>query len=728
MYRHGRSQAGPHKTKGASESIPRKIPQQGSDHVASRHPPCYLANGAGRVFMRVRPNTAKLDRVAKWCMNFLSFCLSMFKRLARKQQPHPMQSSEMKLRPANQGIRDFLASYCRRESPKYAIMISGEWGSGKTWLVNKIMSLMKQEGIDHFRISLFGISTRQEVYDEIFAQCHPMLASPGTKVIAGIARGILSRVTFPIGTADMQSQSQLESLGLKELMINVKNKIIILDDFERCRLNVRESLGLISNLLEEDDCKVIIISNDNQIQDEEYASYKEKVIAYTFKAEPEAELALDSFWNVMARHHLSDKSVNEIKEIIGIVHDKSGYENLRNLKISLEAFERLYSCLPDSAKEKGELVKELLYINSIFSYEVLHGAITGDQVISLFSNLLYGFLSDSRQTESDPIGMLANKYRPSLAKDLILDSDTWINLFSKGSLDARVVQDSIKLSRFFIDQRTPTWQRILKVHSIGNDELRDLLEQLQLDIKNECFSNVGEVLHVTGILLWLNRHGLYAEPPEEIVNTSIALLKSLHSQHKLEYRPIERLYSEKDNVFANIEYFERSSPSFQEVLDHAKTMEKEIHQSKLTSSANNLMNLLPDDVVGFCRQLVHRHLGDNHFLSGKYAEEPILASIDSSSFVEALMGLHTKPRRELLCWIAKRYKNSEAAKKLVDELQWLETVQDGLQREVDGLDGSIEAIQLRGAINDYVIPSINNLRAASIRPEAPQDPSEVVNN
>ena len=131
----------------------------------------------------------------------------------------------------------------------------------------------------------------------------------------------------------MQSQTQLEQLGLKELLINVKDKIVILDDFERCRLPVRETLGIISSLLDEDSCKVIIISNDYEIQDTEYASYKEKVVAYTFKAEPEAELALDQFWNIMGSHRLNDKLVNEIKEIIGIVHDQSGYMNLRHLRV-----------------------------------------------------------------------------------------------------------------------------------------------------------------------------------------------------------------------------------------------------------------------------------------------------------------------------------------------------------------------------------------------------------
>lgn len=297
--------------------------------------------------------------------------------------------------------------------------------------MNKIMS---QEGLEHLRISLFGISSRQEVYDEFFAQCHPVLASAGTRLVAGIARGLLSRITFPIGSADVQSQSQLDSLGLRELLVNIRDKIVVLDDFERCRLPVREALGLISNLLDDDNCKIVIISNDNEIHDSEYTAYKEKIVAYTFKAEPEAELALDEFWNVIARHRLDHNLVNELKEIIGIVHDQSDYRNLRHLKISLEAFESLYSELPDSAKKNGELVKELFYIHSVFSYEVLHGSISGNQVVELFTKLVYGSRSDSHLSEDDRIGILANKYRPSLVRDLIIDPEIWISLFATGRL------------------------------------------------------------------------------------------------------------------------------------------------------------------------------------------------------------------------------------------------------------------------------------------------------
>jgi hypothetical protein len=483
-------------------------------------------------------------------------------------------------------------------------------------------------------------------------------------------------------------------------------------------------LGLISNLLDEDNCKIVIISNDNEIHDSEYFGCKEKVVAYTFKAEPEAELALDEFWNVMARHRFDNNLVNELKEIIGIVHDQSDYRNLRHLKISLEAFERLYSELPDSAKKNGELVKELFYIHSIFAYEVLHGSISGNQVVELFTKLVYGSRSDSNSSEDDHMGILANKYRPSLVRDLIIDPEIWISLFETGRLDKQAVQNSIEASRFFIDQNTPTWRKLLEVWSISNEELKELLAQLQEDIRCESFSNVGEILHVTGSLLWLSAKCLYSEPPEKIVEASVGLLNSLHSQQKLECRPGDRHFSDEDNVFANFFYFERNNPSFQQVLGHAKEIEKKIHQSKLKRSASDLMGLLPNDVFGFARQLVHAQLGDRHSLSGLYADEPILASIDSTRFVQSLMAMCPSSRRDLLYGIAQRYKHPEIARMLSSELQWLERVNNDLNEKVAGAGTSLETFQLQSAIDEYLVPSLEILRTVSLSVDTPQDDSE----
>jgi hypothetical protein len=611
----------------------------------------------------------------------------------------------MDLTPANQGIREFLAEYCKRDSPKYAVMINGEWGSGKTWLVNTVTKL---ERLEFLRISLFGISTRQEIYDEFFAQCHPILASPGAKVVTGIAKGVLSRITFPIGGGEAQSQTQLDNLGLTNLLVNITGKVVILDDFERCQLSPRETLGVVSNLLEEDDCKVIIISNDEAIQEKEYISYKEKVVSYTFTAEPEIEMALKEFCHIFEKHHLPDHLMDDIRSIVISVHNQSGYKNLRHMRISIEAFERLYRKIPAYARNVGDLLKELLYINTIFSYEVLHGSIRGDEVMDLFTSIAYGNWNKSSATSS-LVNKHAEKYRPAMTTDHILSADAWINLFARGSLDDKEIQESIDGSRFFLDQKSPAWRRLLEIWALSDEEMRTILNQLIQDIATENFVNAGEILHATGLLLWLCEKGLYSEEPKSIEEHSKRLLSSLQRQGKLQCRPSNRISSDKDRTYANHTYLSLSHQSFKNVLAHANAIESTIHKSNLQKCGNALLDLLPDDIHKFAKQITIRGMVNHYSDSGIFADEPVLATTEANRFVEILLDMKPMLRRDLLYALAQRYKFSDISNSLCAELEWLIDVNRLLQLKVDEMRPSLEALQLESAINDYLSPSIQKL-------------------
>ena len=141
----------------------------------------------------------------------------------------------MKLNPINESIKEFLEWYFKQKSPKYAVMITGEWGCGKTWLLDEIMK--QREETDYLRISLFGVSSIQEIYDRCFAQIYPMLAAPGTQIVSGLAMGLLSQLSFPVGNVTVQPDNgSPDGIGIKRLMTNLSRKIIFFDDYERCTL------------------------------------------------------------------------------------------------------------------------------------------------------------------------------------------------------------------------------------------------------------------------------------------------------------------------------------------------------------------------------------------------------------------------------------------------------------------------------------------------------------
>lgn len=58
---------------------------------------------------------------------------------------------------------------------RFAIALYGEWGSGKTYFIeNQLRPALKERGYKMVRISLFGVSNREEIYEKLLlvAYCH----------------------------------------------------------------------------------------------------------------------------------------------------------------------------------------------------------------------------------------------------------------------------------------------------------------------------------------------------------------------------------------------------------------------------------------------------------------------------------------------------------------------------------------------------------------------------
>jgi hypothetical protein len=61
---------------------------------------------------------------------------------------------------------------------------------------------------------------------------------------------------------------------------------------------------------------------------------------------------------------------------------------------------------------------------------------------------------------------------------------------------------------------------------------------------------------------------------------------------------------------------------------------------------------------------------------------------------------------------------------LSSELQWLERVNTDLNEKLAGAGTSLEAFQLKSAIDEYLVPSLENLRTAGLSVDTPEDASE----
>ena len=153
-----------------------------------------------------------------------------------------------------------------------------------------------------------------------------------------------------------------------------KKLVLVFDDFERCKIGVIDLLGIINTYVEDKRIKTIVIASEDNIEDEEnYKTFKEKVVERTVK--------LDMEYRRIQQEMIEDykTETSEYKEFLKKespklfqVFEESGSRNLRTFKSCLIDFERVYG-LWHSLKLPTDGMGEALYVFATYLFEVKGG-------------------------------------------------------------------------------------------------------------------------------------------------------------------------------------------------------------------------------------------------------------------------------------------------------------------------------------------------------------------
>ncbi len=166
-------------------------------------------------------------------------------------------------------IIEVVKEYIDNAIYNYAVMIDGEWGSGKTFfvknnLVNAIEAYENEKVERNYLykprkvlyISLYGISSTEEISNEIYMSLYKSIGSNdvsevryGVKVVTDIAKT----------RWDANYDEFINNFS------NFEGYIFILDDLERCNCHINEIFGYINDLVENQGLKTIIVSNQKEI-------------------------------------------------------------------------------------------------------------------------------------------------------------------------------------------------------------------------------------------------------------------------------------------------------------------------------------------------------------------------------------------------------------------------------------------------------------------------------
>ena len=304
-------------------------------------------------------------------------------------------------------IREEIIEFISRKERNGALLLTGKWGCGKTYLIRQIRDeLNKQSQYALVIVSLFGIDSIQgidrKVKESVFKVMTGSEEDKKEMSWGKKAKTVLSSMTAILGEFSSLAKGLNTALSINPYdLLTVSSQIscrfngdvlkkelvLIFDDFERSKIDKVELLGAINDYYENNGITTILVADEEHIGGEEYKGFKEKLISRTVRLSANFASALLGIITNYKESVCGYKNFLEQNcDVISLVFLESGTENIRSFKAFLMDFERIYQAwmlsdiptdhLPDVFYSFGAMLFE--YKNNSYKEHEKYGHIFAD--------------------------------------------------------------------------------------------------------------------------------------------------------------------------------------------------------------------------------------------------------------------------------------------------------------------------------------------------------------
>ncbi len=279
----------------------------------------------------------------------------------------------------NQELNKYIKHYLENDKTHSAIMLSGEWGSGKSYYIqHELIPFLNSDGLDRcVTVSLYGFSNLSDIskniylemriknkplkkasslLDKLFKKRAKEIVTYGKLAGATLLKGLFNRGGLELNAPDSAIEELYHSIDLT-------GKLLIIEDAERSKISISDLLGYINSLVETDSVKVLIVANEDVIvkyeesepdkdgkthknptkETVEYLKTKEKTISDTIVFEGNQEDAIRNIIRSFENGKLSryDTEAREISELLSVFQCR----NLRTFTYACQKTADIYDLL-----------------------------------------------------------------------------------------------------------------------------------------------------------------------------------------------------------------------------------------------------------------------------------------------------------------------------------------------------------------------------------------------
>ena len=266
-------------------------------------------------------------------------------------------------------LTDYIKNYLENDKTRRAIMLTGEWGCGKSYYIQNILTNeLNKNKQDVAVVSLYGVKTVAELNKSIYLELrtkkvlktsfaklkrkrcfknskfykwfnkHGKEVTNATVLVGKtIIKGVASFFNVPVEFSNKDFERLFSS-------INLEGKLIVLEDLERSGIDIIEIMGYVNNLVEQDGVKVLLVANESEMikyedrekvdkdgnkktiklptkETEEYFRIKEKTVSDTILFNADLNSSIESILKLFDSSYFSraleEKGTTGVPVIVG---------------------------------------------------------------------------------------------------------------------------------------------------------------------------------------------------------------------------------------------------------------------------------------------------------------------------------------------------------------------------------------------------------------------------
>lgn len=538
-----------------------------------------------------------------------------------------------------------ILDYIRSDYTDYAIMINGEWGSGKTYFWNnKIKPKIESMQLNGKRytaiyMSLYGISNLEEISKKIFIETTQLMDKNLKKFMD--ASGVKNIPEYAKTGLDMANFFGVTQNGDRidyGQFFSTDDKVLCFDDLERANVDVIDILGYINNFVEHDHIKTIIICNEKELSTKlknsnlemktfiatylldkenklniktdkpmverirdtieyvfdkanDYERIKEKLIGETFEYVPEFNYIING---ILMRYENYPDLIRFLRENTNLIistFNKSGTRNLRILKHSLTNFKKIFDMVNKSYPNTNHRVLQTMLIFTIaISFEIKAGKITKDKFVNINNNEEYKAILVSSRVFMDNrqfyIKEFDNNYYYNFKAEYRFFK--FIELYVRTRIfDMKVFkQDMENIINTVDTDKLPGYKRLLteEYWKISDDQFSGVVSEVLEDVKNGRIELIN-VVKLFAYFAHFVRKGLIDYDMKTI--KSVFLNGMNVSSLTSSYCP------NVEEELASLAIEEDKSDDMEEILQYFDTINEKLREKMYREKADEVFKYIP---------------------------------------------------------------------------------------------------------------------------------------